>query len=160
LTTAAGGRYLALVVNEDGYSRLQVHDLGSRGVPDGPLSQATAIATTALPDGVIVALTGASDAPVLAFLLSRPQGAPEVFTLDLASGALTQLTESMLGGIDSASLVRPELIRYETHDGRQIPAWLYRPAGPGPHPVVLSIHGSVPVPAQPGDRGARAQCPG
>ena len=22
-----------------------------------------------------------------------------------------------------------------------IPAWLYKPAGPGPHPVIISIHG-------------------
>jgi dipeptidyl aminopeptidase/acylaminoacyl peptidase len=35
----------------------------------------------------------------------------------------------------------PTLVRYPTHDGRLIPAWLYRPAGDGPHAVVLSIHG-------------------
>ena len=31
--------------------------------------------------------------------------------------------------------------RSRPHDGREIPAWLYRPAGDGPFPVVLSIHG-------------------
>jgi dipeptidyl aminopeptidase/acylaminoacyl peptidase len=47
----------------------------------------------------------------------------------------------MLGGIPEDVFIEPELIHYPTHDGREIPAWLYRPAGAGPFPVVLSIHG-------------------
>jgi dipeptidyl aminopeptidase/acylaminoacyl peptidase len=48
----------------------------------------------------------------------------------------------MLGGIDPADLVEPELVEFPTFDGRKIPAWLYRPKnGSGPYPVVLSIHG-------------------
>ncbi len=141
VATAAGGRYLAIVINEDGISRLTMHDLGESGVPAGPLTDATAVSLPEVPGGVIGTLVGANDAPVLAFLLSRPDSAPEVFTLDLASGTLTQLTESMLGGIDPATMIRPELVRFETHDGLQVPAWLYRPAGPGSFPVVLSIHG-------------------
>ncbi|CAA9545775.1 MAG: acylamino-acid-releasing enzyme [uncultured Thermomicrobiales bacterium] len=141
VATAAGGRYLAVVVNEDGYSRLTVHDLGARGVPAGPLTDETAVALPPMPDGTIGTLVGAADAPVFALLISRPESAPEVFTLDLTAGTLTQLTESMLGGIDPATMIRPELIRFTTHDGLEVPAWLYRPAGPGPFPVVLSIHG-------------------
>ncbi len=141
VATAAGGRYLAVVVNEDGVSRLEVHDLGEGSVPAGPLTEATAVSLPEVPPGVIGTLVGANDAPVLTFLLSRPDSAPEVFTLDIASRTLTQLTESMLGGIDPATMIRPELIRFETHDGLHVPAWLYRPAGPGPFPVVLSIHG-------------------
>lgn len=137
----ANGRYLAFVVNEDGYSRLTVHDLGERGVRDAALTATTEVALPDIPDGTVGTMTGARGAPVLAFLLSRPESAPEVFTLDLAAGTLTQLTDSMLGGIDPATMVRPELIRFRTHDGLQVPAWLYRPAGPGPFPVVLSIHG-------------------
>ncbi len=141
VATASSGRYLAIVVNEDGVSRLDVHDLGKRGVPSGSLTDATAVSLPEVPPGVIGTLVGANGAPVLAFLLSRPDSAPEVFTLDLRSGTLTQLTESMLGGIDPATMIRPELIRYRTHDGLEVPAWLYRPAGQGPFPVVLSIHG-------------------
>src|SRR5690606_5724788 len=40
----------------------------------------------------------------------------------------------------------PELIDYPTFDAvdgepRRIPAFVYRPEGPGPHPVYISIHG-------------------
>jgi dipeptidyl aminopeptidase/acylaminoacyl peptidase len=37
--------------------------------------------------------------------------------------------------------VSPELISYPTFDGRQIPAWLYKPRKRGRIPVVLSVHG-------------------
>jgi dipeptidyl aminopeptidase/acylaminoacyl peptidase len=50
----------------------------------------------------------------------------------------------MLGGLAPAELIAPELVRYRTFDGREIPAWLYRPRGASeshPAPVVISIHG-------------------
>ena len=60
----------------------------------------------------------------------------------------------------------PELIRYPSFDGREIPAWLYRPDGDGPAPFVVAIHGGpeaqekpvyrprLPVPA----RAAASAC--
>lgn len=138
---AGGGRYLVHVVNEDGFSRLSAHDLGTAMRPDGPLDPAAAIALPGFPDGVITAVAAAADAPTLAVLITQATSAPEVYTVDLTTRTVTRLTEGMLGGIDPATLIAPELIRFETHDGRLIPAWLYRPAGSGPHPVVLSIHG-------------------
>ena len=54
---------------------------------------------------------------------------------------MTQLTESGLGGIDPADLITPELITFKAFDGRDIPAWLYRPKASGRVPVLLSIHG-------------------
>jgi acetyl esterase/lipase len=35
------------------------------------------------------------------------------------------------------------LIRYPTHDGREIPAFLSRPHGAGPFPVMVELHGGV-----------------
>ena len=32
-------------------------------------------------------------------------------------------------------------MHYESFDGREIPAFVFRPRGPGPHPVLVSIHG-------------------
>ena len=32
-------------------------------------------------------------------------------------------------GVDLTSLVRPELVRFKAHDGLELTAWLYRPAG-------------------------------
>jgi dipeptidyl aminopeptidase/acylaminoacyl peptidase len=37
--------------------------------------------------------------------------------------------------------VEPQLVRFPSHDGREVPAFLYRPEGDGQFPVLLSIHG-------------------
>jgi dipeptidyl aminopeptidase/acylaminoacyl peptidase len=42
------------------------------------------------------------------------------------------------------------LIEYRTFDGRMIPAWVYRPKGPGPHPVIVDIHGGPEGQERPG----------
>ena len=142
VTSADGGRYLTYVVNENGISRLHVHDLGPGGsLPDGDGPLPVPSPVIGVPEGVISALTGARSAPVLAFLLATPTAAIEVYTLDLRDGRVTKLTDSVLGGIDPETMVNPELIHYPTHDGRHVPAWLYRPRGSGLFPVVLSIHG-------------------
>lgn len=42
-------------------------------------------------------------------------------------------------------------MRYPIFDGRQVPAWLYRPhTDDGPGPVVLSIHGGPEAQERPG----------
>ena len=47
-------------------------------------------------------------------------------------------------GLKVADFVEPELIRYPTFDGRQIPAFLYKPKTPKPtsgYPTVMIVHG-------------------
>src|SRR5207302_10623055 len=44
-------------------------------------------------------------------------------------------------GRPALDLRAPELIRYASFDGRQIPAWLYRPDASEPAPFALLIHG-------------------
>jgi dipeptidyl aminopeptidase/acylaminoacyl peptidase len=128
----ADGHYLAWVVNEEGYSRFYLRDLATQAL----------VETSGLPAGVIVPLLRfALNGTKLGLLLARPDHATEIFVLDVATRAWTQITHSMLGGLDASGLVRPTVVHYASHDGRQIPAFLYRPAGAGRVPVVLSIHG-------------------
>ncbi|MGH3262075.1 MAG: alpha/beta hydrolase family protein, partial [Trebonia sp.] len=56
------------------------------------------------------------------------------------------LTDSMPPALHQVTPVEPALIRYRSHDGREIAAFLYRPhattgSRDGRFPVVLSIHG-------------------
>jgi dipeptidyl aminopeptidase/acylaminoacyl peptidase len=125
------GRYLAWIVNQEGYSALKVRDLRSN----------QDVALPEIPKGVIDALAISRSGGKVGFLMAGATHPNEVYVLDLERSTLTRLTESMLGGIDEADLTEPELIHYPTHDGREIPAWLYRPEGEGPFPVILSIHG-------------------
>jgi dipeptidyl aminopeptidase/acylaminoacyl peptidase len=133
VTVSGDGRYLAWLVNEGGPTRLYVRDL----------TTGEQVTLPEIPRGVIDAesLTMSRSGGKIGFLLARATHPNEVYVLDIERGTLTQLTHGMLGGIDEADLIEPELIAYPTHDGREIPAWLYRPKGDGPFPVILSIHG-------------------
>jgi dipeptidyl aminopeptidase/acylaminoacyl peptidase len=130
-TISDNGSLLVWVINENGRSVMKARDLTSGA--DVPLP--------AIPLGVIGTVTVAPDGSSIALLLARPSHSNEVFVVDLKRQETRQLTHGMLGGIDESTLIEPELITYPTFDGKQIPAWLYRPKGDGPFPVVLSIHG-------------------
>ncbi len=126
------GTLLVWAINEDGYSRLRIRQLEDTDQP----------VEAKLPGGVLIDMALSRDGSRLAVLWARPTHPEEIFTVDTATGEATQITFSALGGIDDADLTEPELIRYPTFDGKEIPAFLYKPAGiDGPMPVVLSIHG-------------------
>jgi dipeptidyl aminopeptidase/acylaminoacyl peptidase len=121
---AASGTTTAWTVNEDGVSRLFVRrDDALLVLPE-------------LPAGVIVSLEVADD--VVAFLLTTGSRPTEVVALDLATRTVRYLTDS--SPAVAITFVEPQVVRYPTHDGREVPAWLYRPHG-DVRGVVISIHG-------------------
>jgi len=98
-----------------------------------------------LPAGVI---GGIEIAPwgEIGFLLSSAKSASDVWSVDPKTMELTRWTQSELGGLDPARLVEPTLFRYPSFDGRQIPAFIYRPKGRiGKLPVVIQIHGGPEI---------------
>ncbi len=125
---------VAFSVNEDGYSKLYMVKRGA--------SKRTPIP---VPPGVVGALafpTRTSD--VLTFDIDTPISPTDVWQVAVKSGALTRWTHSEVGGLDTSSLVSPELVRYPSTDGITVPAFLYRPRGlrPGTRaPVVIDWHG-------------------
>ncbi len=136
----AGDR-AAFVVNEGGLSRLYLMDTATFDFE--PVS--------GIPVGTMGGLSFSPDDRSLALTLNTPRTPSDVFTLELGdgpteAGRLVRWTESEVGGLDTETFVEPELIQYPTFDEvdgkpRMIPAFVYKPAGPGPHPVIVSIHG-------------------
>lgn len=141
------GEHLAFTVNEGGFSRLYAWRL-----PDG-----VRVALPEMPRGVVSELMFHPEGDRLGFSLSRPTAPSDVYSIDLKKRSLTRWTESEVGGLDPGGFIEPELIAYPTFDTldgrsrsgsepadrvrRRIPAFVYRPDGPGPHPVYLAIHG-------------------
>ncbi|NWF70659.1 MAG: S9 family peptidase [Chloroflexi bacterium] len=128
------GRYLIWCENVDGCSALYGRDLYREQDMTLP----------ALPQGVVKAMSLKADGTHLALVFERALEAATLLEIDLKSGAQHTLTQSMLGGIDLADLIEPKLVTFPTFDGRQIPAWLFRPRGAAAgekHPALLSIHG-------------------
>jgi len=137
------GKTLAFTVNEGGFARIHLLDTRSRkekvaaGVPKGMASK----------------LNFARKAPVLGFTLASATRTGDAWTYDLRTRKATRWTESEMGGLDTSRLVEPTLIEYKSFDGMKIPAFFYRPAGPGPFPVVVTIHGGPEAQTRPGFSG-------
>jgi dipeptidyl aminopeptidase/acylaminoacyl peptidase len=135
LDASENGRVLAWLENERGWARLRFRDLESGADLPAPNLPAGAIspigsALTLSPDGLHAAL-----------IWQGPQRPPDLYVVETATGKARKLTESMLGGLRPRQLIEPELVSYPTFDGREIPAWVYRPKRRSRTPVVLSIHG-------------------
>jgi dipeptidyl aminopeptidase/acylaminoacyl peptidase len=139
----------AFAVNENGFSRLYLLDPDSK----------TYRAVGGIPTGLLGGLEFSPDGMHLGMTLNTPQTPSDSFVLALGAealeyGELTRWTYSEVGGLDTDSFIVPELIAYPTFDSgnggpESIPAWVYRPAGEGPHPVIISIHGGPESQARP-----------
>jgi dipeptidyl aminopeptidase/acylaminoacyl peptidase len=127
-------QWVALTVNEEGYSRLYLMSTRGKRMKRVPL-----------PDGLVREMRWSSRSE-LGFTLEQPTAPPDVFSYDPRRRKLVQWTRSEVGGLNTDFLIKPQLVHYPTFDSvegksRQIPAFYFRPPGKGPHPVVVIIHG-------------------
>jgi len=139
----------AFTVNENGLSRLYLLDAIERRYQ----------AVDGLPTGLVSGLGFSPDGSKLAMTLNTASTPSDSFVLALGAGplqygALQRWTFSEVGGLDTAQFVEPTLVDFPTFDSatggpKQVPAWLYLPEGPGPFPVVISIHGGPESQARP-----------
>ena len=118
-------------VNEGGISRLTMLRL-----PDHSRVQLPQI-----PSGILMSSRFSPDGKSLALSLNTPVSPTDIYELGLDTGRMVRWTRSETAGLDQDQFVEPELFAYETFDERKIPAFMYSPQGPGPHPVLISIHG-------------------
>jgi len=86
--------------------------------------------------------------------LNTSQTPSDSFVLTLKRSAtqyddLTRWTFSEVGGLNTELFVVPELVRFESFDKRQIPAFVYKPNKKGSFPVIISIHGGPEGQARP-----------
>jgi len=130
--------------NEGGITRMYRFDPADRSYS----------AIDQLPQGVIGGAEFSPDDRRLGLVVNNARSPSDVHVMDWASGELTRWTFSEVGGLDPAGFVMPELIEYPTFDKvgdgqRKIPAFVYRPQGSGPHPVIISIHGGPEGQARP-----------
>ena len=139
---AEDGRHLVFATNEDGIGKLHL-----RTIPDH-----RAVELPALPVGLVGGMAFSPDGTKIALTLNTATSPSDVHVIDIAATTLTRWTQSEVGGLDTSRFVAPSLIRYESFDGRSIPAFYYRPATvPAGQklPVVIQIHGGPEAQAFP-----------
>jgi dipeptidyl aminopeptidase/acylaminoacyl peptidase len=96
----------------------------------------------ALPKGVAGGLEFDDAGRRLAITMTTPTSAGDVWSWDLQNRRLERWTYSELGGLDPAQMVEPDLVRFRSFDGKQIPAFVYKPKQVrGRAPVIIDIHG-------------------
>lgn len=136
---------IAYVTNEAGVSRAHLINAAT----------GAKLAAPDLPLGVFTGAGFSRDGSKLAISMTNAQTTGDVWVWDLAAKRLTRWTESEAGGIDPSTFVQPTLISWPTFDTvdgkpRQITGFLYQPTGPGPHPVLINIHGGPESQFRPG----------
>jgi dipeptidyl aminopeptidase/acylaminoacyl peptidase len=118
-TISDDGKTFAYTINRDGFSELYIVDAKNIGKK----SQAVKLPA----QGIVGGLNFSKDADKLAFTFNSAKYNSDVWTYDLRSKQLTQITKSSRSDIPQTSFVEPQLIKYKTFDGREISAWFYSP---------------------------------
>ena len=147
MTLSRDGRLVAYTLNESGYSRLVVHDLAQRAD----------LLLPPLPAGSLLRQFGFdAEGKRLAVAVESTTATRDVFVYTLeGTPTLTRWTRSEAAIPGVAAPVVPQAFRFATWDRvdttyRDIPAFLYKPRTPGPHPVLIDLHAGFESPYRPG----------
>ena len=136
----------AFTINENGYSSLYLLDMTTF---DYSKIQNLSI-------GIFDNLEFNNSSTRLGFSLNTPQTPSDSYLMTLSNNTsdkppIERWTFSEVGGLNTAKFSIPEVISYETFDGRYIPAFLYKPQPKKSEklPVVIAIHGGPEGQARP-----------
>jgi dipeptidyl aminopeptidase/acylaminoacyl peptidase len=147
------GRYIAYTLNEAGVNRLVLHDLRVKAD----------VLLPGLPTGAVIGAIGFDrGSKQLAVALETSQSPRDVYVYTLgaakndnvATPTLARWTQSELGPIDAAQLVSAQLMEFPTWDRdgnrqRRLPAFVYKPRTPGPHPVIIDFRAGAESQSRP-----------
>ncbi|MEU8802431.1 S9 family peptidase [Spirillospora sp. NPDC048819] len=100
----------------------------------------TELALADVPQGVIDAIALSPDGERIVLEIDTAARPSEIGVLDPAAG-FRYLTDARPPAVQVIDPVEPNLITYPASYGRHVHALLYQPHTPGPHPVLLSVHG-------------------
>jgi dipeptidyl aminopeptidase/acylaminoacyl peptidase len=140
------GKTLAFVTNEDGISKLYLLDTNTRQYR----------LVSGIPTGLIGGLSFHKNNRDLGFVVTSARSTADVYSLDVTTGKVERWTFSETGGLNTANFSEPQLIKWQTFDGKTISGFLYMPDAkkfPGKRPVIVNIHGGPEGQYRPGFLG-------
>jgi dipeptidyl aminopeptidase/acylaminoacyl peptidase len=136
LALSKDGHYLAYVTDDGGVDKLNLLDLRAHQDLVAPSLPAR---------GIVDSLSFDPAGKRLLFGLTAANQPRDAYVLDLASNRLEPWTASEAGPLDRTKFVVPRLTQFPTFDRadgkpRELPLYIYEPASPGPHPVLIVLH--------------------
>ncbi len=132
------GKRLVYELNADGFSEIHVRELSNgkdivlelpRGVAADPSRWYHSFGWS--PDGSQFAVT-----------VITATATADVYLASAADGAAKQVTRTWKAGLDTDTLTPAELVHFPTFDGREIPAFVFHPAGGSNNGANGGVHGS------------------
>jgi len=128
------GKFMATLVNEDGYSKLRLSEISSgKEIPLLNLPKT----------GLVRTARFSRDSKYLVLVVGDSTHTSDIWIYSIESHECKQLTYSHQG-VPAEELVEPELFRFASFDGLQISAFVYLPKNVSPTekiPVIINIHG-------------------
>jgi dipeptidyl aminopeptidase/acylaminoacyl peptidase len=134
VTFSESGRYRVTSINQDASTQVSILDRQTEqvfelpGVPAGDLSDVN---------------FSPSEARV-AFYVSSDTAPRNLYVYDIGGEQARRLTQTLNPAIEEDHLVESEVVRYESYDGLEIPAILWRPKGASASsrvPALVWVHG-------------------
>jgi dipeptidyl aminopeptidase/acylaminoacyl peptidase len=125
-------KYFVITTNEDGTTKALVREAASNravALPPAPGKATWVPVQFSKTDRYLgVALAG-DEAPTA------------IYVVDVAAQTATPVADVMPPSLRGRPMAAGESVKVRSFDGRDVPAFLYRPAGAGPFPAVIDVHG-------------------
>ncbi|MFP4382465.1 MAG: alpha/beta fold hydrolase [Spirochaetia bacterium] len=137
-------KYLACSFNVDGYSELMIRDLksGDTTVAGLPVR------------GIISGFDISPDESTVAFGIQGASRTEDIYCMNLNTYKSSKTTRSSHGGLPVETFLEPDIIHYESFDGRSIPAYYFLPQNrEKKSPVIVIVHGGPEGQARPSFSG-------
>lgn len=125
------GKYFVTNVNENGVPKVSVSE---KGKP---------VALPAVPTkaGAWYPLAFSSKDRFFGVTLVSDTSPANSYVIDMKTGKATALADPLPEALRNQSMVAGEAVDIPSFDGKKVPAFLYRPATPGPVPAIIDVHG-------------------
>jgi dipeptidyl aminopeptidase/acylaminoacyl peptidase len=128
------GKYRYTAINEDARTVIKVVD-AKTGAP---------VQLPKLPEGDLTSVAFSRSENLMAFYLTGDRAPANLHVLDLRSGKVTRLTDTLSKDIDPQDLVEAQVVRFKSFDATEIPNVLLKPHQAGPEakaPALVWVHG-------------------
>lgn len=128
------GKYRYTATNEDARTVIEVVD-AKTGTP---------VRLPRLPDGDVTSLAFSRSENLLAFYHNGDRSPSNLHVVDLRSGKVARLTDTLTKEIDPQDLVDAQVVRFKSFDGMEIPNTLLKPqqaAADAKAPALVWVHG-------------------
>ncbi len=126
------GQYRVIGTNEDGYTKVRITREGQE------------IQLKGLPDGTVSRIAISHSEKLMKVTVSSDTMPGNMFLINLDTGDVRQLTDTLNPEINANDLVASSVVRFQARDGMTIPGPIYKPIGASAEnkvPVMLWIHG-------------------